>query len=176
MLALTCATTVDDVVSADGSAGCLIASHAVYTDEALAAEYGVILPPEETAEWVCQSAVAEAGRTYTGARLRAIQKCRNDLLAGKALFLDRAHTREITDVAVCPSEYTTNAKISRAGRQVRRRIAAAREPACTDDVVGNIAACTATVDGLVTLNGDGGCLITSHAEVVAKLLTAEYGQ
>jgi uncharacterized repeat protein (TIGR01451 family) len=171
-----CATTLDGLVSADGSAGCLVDADATGVDEALVAEYGVTLTRAQTAERACQAAIANAGGQYMTARLTAIRGCRTALLSGKHLFADKGHTSPITDVSACATEYGANASIDRAASRARATVASMRHPACTDAILTTIAPCATTVDSLVTPTGDGGCLLDSHAQVVTELLSAQYGQ
>jgi cysteine-rich repeat protein len=111
----------------------------------------------------CQDAVAKAGLGYATARLKAIQKCRSLVNAGK---LTNA-------LEACPAETKTAAAIAKAGMKARTAVAGGRKPKCTDALLGVLGTCADGVDALVAPNGTSGCLLTSHD--ADDLLDAEYG-
>lgn len=119
----------------------------------------------------CQGAIGKAGRKYVNGRLKLLQKCRNRLNKGAALFQDKAKTVAITERSECPNEHKTAAKLAKARKVVRKLIAAK----CTDALVGALATCGETVDELVSPDATAGCLIETHDAGVAALLAAQYG-
>lgn len=110
----------------------------------------------------CQKAIARAGATFFGKKLKAIQKCRDAINKGKLSITPDA----------CAAEGKTARMIAKAGVKARRLV----ERACTDTWLGGLTACASTVDGLVTPAGDAGCLITTHEAAVDSALAAEYGR
>ncbi len=119
----------------------------------------------------CQEAIGKAGGTYTKGRLKSLQKCRNKLNNGKALFADQAKTVAITDRSQCSNELKTAAKLAKAGEKAQRLIA----DKCTDALVGALTSCGETVAELVSANGTTGCLLEEHDAAVDALLTTQYG-
>jgi len=119
-------------------------------------------PEPSTEEVKCQKVIGIAGRVYANKALKAIQKCRNNIFAGK--------------VAIAPGDCRTGDtktvdKIAKAGVKMRAKI----ETKCTDPMVATLGLCAATLEGLVTAPGDGGCLLTSHDTAVDMMIEAEFG-
>jgi len=121
--------------------------------------------------WKCQEAIAKAGGKYAQTRLKHLQKCRNLMDRGIALFQDKDKTVAVTDRAECPSEFRTAGKLAKAGEKARKLVAAG----CTDTLAGALATCGDTVDEVVSSDGTSGCLIETHDAGVDALLTAQYG-
>jgi cysteine-rich repeat protein len=119
----------------------------------------------------CQEAIGPAGQKYATERLKNLQRCRNRLNRGAALFQDRAGTLAITDRSECPSEFRTARNLATTRARVRNVIAGK----CTDALVGALAICGKTVDEIVSPDGTAGCLIETHDASVATMLTAQYG-
>jgi cysteine-rich repeat protein len=119
----------------------------------------------------CQEAIGKAGGRYVQARLRNLQRCRNLLNRGAALFQDQGKTVAVTNRSECPSEFGIAGRLTNVGEKARRLVAAR----CTDTLVGAIAACGDTVDEIVSSDGTSGCLVETHDAGVDGLLKAEYG-
>lgn len=169
----TCAATVDGLVDASGSAGCLIDGA---DDEAgvwLAAAYGATIPVEQAERRRCQEVIGKAGLKYFGTALKSVQACRNGLQNGKDLYYDADKSLPLWDPSDCPAEYRTSTKIVRAGDKLRAAVA----DRCSDFLVAALVSlCASTVDGLVDAEGVGGCLVDSATASVATLVAAQYGQ
>lgn len=123
--------------------------------------YPAPVPPTKD-EQKCQKVVGVAGRVYATKTLKAVQKCRNDIFAGK--------------LAIAPSDcragdQKTADKIAKAGLKMRAKL----ETKCTDAMVATLGLCGATIESLVAATGDGGCLLTSHDTAVDLLVEAEFG-
>jgi hypothetical protein len=104
-----CAPSVAGLVAADGQAGCLLSATLLLADE-----YGEVLQPAQRAARTCQEAIATAGQRYASRRLETVQGCRNGLVKGQALFLDRARTLPVTSVQECAAESGARQQIARA--------------------------------------------------------------
>jgi cysteine-rich repeat protein len=138
--------TCDDGGTADGdgcSAGCAL----------------------EDAGLACQLAILKAGRKYASARLAALTTCRSAFAAGKALSISNA--RE------CATETAAAKRIARAAGALRNAIAGGNRPKCTDALVVALGTCADTVDGLVSPDATGGCLLTEHEAGVGTILDSE---
>jgi hypothetical protein len=166
-----CDITVDAVISADGTMGCLPATAIAASDALIEAQYGRALDASESGENSCQAAVASAGSSYATARSKALRGCRNDLNKGTALFTDEAETNPVTDPAQCASEVGAASDIVKAGEKMRSKV----EGSCSDPLVSSLSStCGSTVDGLVNVAGTGGCLVSSGNSAVSALLDAAY--
>ena len=164
-----CADTVEGVI------GCLVETHAAGLDAIIAQEYGRPLSRgDDPALQRSQTGIAKGAYRYVTRALRAIQNCRNVLDRGKRMYFDSAQQQPLTDPADCPNSYGAQTIIVAAGLLARNAIAGGSPPACTDDLVSALGLCAATVDGLVTPDGTGGCLITGHQAQVDALIQAEY--
>ena len=164
-----CADTVDGLVS------CLVETHVASTNAMIAQEYGRPLSAgDDKALQTCQGAIVKAGLRYATRALASIQKCRDVMDLGKRMYFDSAQQQPLTDPADCPNSYAARTPIVGAGQYARAMIAGGSPPRCTDDLVSALGLCAATVDGLVTPDGTGGCLITGHQAQVDALIQAEY--
>jgi hypothetical protein len=78
-------------------------------------------------------------------RLKYLQRCRNLLNQGAALFQDRDRTLAIADRSECPVELKTASRLAKSRAKARELVAAR----CSDTLVGAFAACGETVDEIV---------------------------
>jgi len=160
-----CADTVDGLVS------CLVETHAAGVNALIAQEYGRPLSAgDDKALQKCQRAIARAGLNYVAKVLPSIEKCRDVMDRGKRMYFDSSSQQPLADPADCPNSYAVWSRIVTTGQSARGTISAA----CTDDLVSALGLCATTVDGLVTPDGTGGCLITGHQAQVDALIQAEY--
>jgi cysteine-rich repeat protein len=168
-----CAQTLDGVIDATATAGCVPATHAALADTLIDAQFGRDLGAGEEAESDCQAGIAKAGLNHVKARASALRSCRNALNKGKELFTDAAGTLPVTDPAQCSSEYKTSVKLTRAGLTLRGKIA--DSGACSDMSVASLAtACATTVDGLVNPAGTGGCLVNAAVAAADSVIDSAY--
>jgi cysteine-rich repeat protein len=148
-------------------------------DPGEACEDGNMLPGDgcdengqlEKIGWKCQEAIGKGGQKYAQERLRQLQKCRNLLNKGDALFQDEDETLAIADRSECPTEFKTADKLAKTRSKVRKLLARK----CTDALVAALDTCGDTVADLVSPDATSGCLIETHDAGVADLLTAQYG-
>jgi hypothetical protein len=89
------------------------------------------------------------------------------LLAGKTLSVASARD--------CPSETTVARKITKGAAQARKAIASGAKPRCTDELVGMIKTCGATVDALMSADATQGCVRTAGDASVGALLGELFG-
>jgi cysteine-rich repeat protein len=115
----------------------------------------------------CQAAIAKAGLRLVSGTLAAIQKCRTALAQGKIL--------SVSDPALCATETAAAKTIAKARAQARKYIAGGKKPKCTNATVALLDACGETVDELIGIDAQTGCLLTEHDAAVATALDAEYG-
>ncbi len=168
-----CASTVDGVIDALGTSGCLLTTQAAVVDTLIDGEYGRALNSTETTQYVCQTTIANAGRVYAKTRLNALRVCRNDLNKGKPRFSDKLKTMAIHDPALCVTEYGVAGKIAKAGQALRNVIA--KPTKCTDALVLNLAStCANTIDGLANATGTAGCLVTDSSSAADTLIDSAY--
>ncbi len=168
-----CASTVDGVVAALGTSGCLLTTQTAVVDTLIDGEYERALNSTETTQYVCQTTIANAGRVYAKKRLSALRICRNDLNKGKLRFADKLKTMAIHDPALCVTEYGVAGKIAKAGQALRNAIA--KPTKCTDALVLNLAStCANTIDGLVDATGTAGCLVTDSNGAADTLIDSAY--
>ena len=170
-----CANTVDGLINPDESTGCLIEAHATATAALVAQEYPALTTTDPTLA-LCQRAIAIAGAGYVTHATMHISTCRNLLNRNIKLFFDEAETQRLMDPADCPSEFRTNLRNVGSG-QTAYAIIAGQEPYphnCTDALVASLGLCAATIDGLVSPDGIGGCLLAGHLAQVNALIQAEY--
>lgn len=120
----------------------------------------------------CRRAIAKAGFTFASTDLSLLQRCRDALNQGVALFTDEAGLNPLAGPQDCPSEFNTVAAATRAGQKARALVVRS----CTDTSLAGLTACASTVDDLITDTGDGGCLIDSHRAAVETLVEAQYGR
>jgi len=160
-----CADTVDGLVS------CLEETHAAGVNALIAQEYGRPLSAgDDKVLQKCQRAIARAGLNYVAKVLPSIEKCRDVMDRGKRMYFDSSSQQPLADPADCPNSYAVRTRIVTTGQSACGTISAA----CTDDLVSALGLCATTVDGLVTPDGTGGCLITGHQAQVDALIQAEY--
>lgn len=120
----------------------------------------------------CRRAIAKAGSTYASASMSLLQRCRDTLNSGIALFTDAAGTLPLAGPQDCPSEFHTAAGVTIAAQKARALVARS----CTDAIVSTLTACASTVDGLVSPAADAGCLIESHRTAVESVVDQQYGR
>lgn len=131
-------------------------------DEDCALERGVVK---------CQEALAKAGRAYAEGRMKAVQKCRNQLNKGKTLFLADDPATAIQTADDCSREERTVSSVERSASKARATILRK----CDDTIAGLLAACAPTVDGLVAADLASGCLLDTHASAVDGFVGEQYG-
>lgn len=166
-----CAATLDGLVAAGGESGCLVDTHVAATDALVADQYGDVVPPTQRDLRRCQEFIAKSGLKYARLGIAMLQSCRNQMNRGKEQFLDQARTQRLMDPAACANELRTARKRQRAQVQLRAAVA----KACTDALAGTLAStCASTVDGLVTADAAGGCLVAGHDAAVTAMLEAQY--
>jgi cysteine-rich repeat protein len=119
----------------------------------------------------CQESIAKSGRQYFDARLKSLQRCRNDLNKGKILYFDAAKSIPIAGPDDCGLEYVTISRTAKAAGKARASVAGR----CTDSLTAQLFACASTVDGLVSPDTTGGCVLTTHAGAAALMIDDEYG-
>lgn len=166
-----CAATVEGLVTADGSGGCLVASHDAAVDQMVDDEYGRRLDAVESGLRKCQEAIAKLAGKYADAREKSVASCRKKLLGGGALWFDDERTLPLFDPADCGSEAGAVRKLAAAGSSLRSK--AESSGGCSDAALASLAtACATTLDGLATPAGDAGCIVTGHDAAVDALLAA----
>lgn len=69
-----------------------------------------------------------------------------------------------------PHQFLHGASIAKAGAKARKLVAAK----CSDELL-SFDSCAQSVDSIVSVAGDAGCLLDSHNTAVADMLAAEYG-
>ncbi len=131
-------------------------------DEDCALERGVLK---------CQEALAKAGRAYAEGRMKAMQKCRNQLNKGKTLFLADDPATAIQTADECSREDRTVSSLERNASKARATI----ERKCDDTTAGLLSACAPTVEGLVAADLVSGCLLETHAPAVDGFVDDQYG-
>jgi len=109
----------------------------------------------------CQRAIARAGSVYAKTVLKALQGCRDEVQQGLLT----------TPPAECAIEPVTAGVIARQGVRARARILGT----CSDAELAMLNACAAAVDGLITADGLGGCLISTHRQAIDIMIDAQYG-
>lgn len=170
-LMTACSRTVDGLVNATGDDGCIIDTHLDEVDSAIEALYGPSLAPEQSDLARCQSSIGKAGYIHLTKTLKAHQKCRSSFTKGKALYRDSAKTEPLAHSAGCTEEYKTARMIAKAGAKARKLVGGSK---CSDALVGQLDACASTVDGLVSPDGSGGCLIEDQRAAVTTMLRKQY--
>jgi hypothetical protein len=118
----------------------------------------------------CQEAIARAGLDLIKQRMRSVQRCRKALNDGTALFHADGAT-PLFDPADCGDEERASRTLSKAVDKARTRLSRS----CTDFLVGELASCGETVDGLVGPGGDTGCLLDSHVDGADDMIDDQYG-
>lgn len=170
-----CASTVDALLDPSAAAGCLLGTHDAAVAALGDAAFGRALMESEKAERTCQSVIAKSARGYAAARLKSLQKCRNTLNKGKALFLDAGKTAPITDPEQCANEHKTLLRLAKDAGKTRAAIAKPGGEKCTDALVASLATtCAATVDGLISPDATAGCLLDAAIGAVDALIEAAY--
>ena len=169
-----CATTIDGLIGTDGTTGCLLTTHAAANEILIDDAYGIDLTGLE-ANYDdlrrCQEGIAKASRKFLLAQMKRLQKCRKSLDNGKLLYFDADETMPLTNPVDCASESRTAEALAKARMKVRTAL----EGSCTDDLVAGLGgACAATVDGMVAIDGNSGCLIDGHQAQADDLIAAEY--
>jgi hypothetical protein len=77
----------------------------------------------------------------------------------------------IAGPANCAQEYRTASRSADAAQRARASIA----DKCTDILTAQLAACAATVDGMISSDATNGCLLATHAAAVASMIDDQYG-
>ncbi len=167
----TCAMTVDELVNATGDGGCIVDTHLDEIDAAIEALYGPSLAPEQSDLARCQARIGKAGYIYLTKTLKAHQKCRSSYTKGKELYRNADKTGPLSNSGACTGEYKTARMLAKAGTKARKLVGGSK---CSDLLVGQLDACASTVDGLVSPDGQSGCLIEDHAEAVNLMLRKQY--
>lgn len=166
-----CATTIDGLIATDPGDGCIVASHDAAIETVLADQFGGIVPVQEGERRSCQEAIARNGLKLLAGGLKSLQSCRNQYGKGRKLFRDDEKLLPVGDASQCPEESRTAKKLARAGEQLRKGIVRR----CTDAHVAALGGtCATTVDGLVSADGAGGCLVDGAAEFADALLAEQY--
>jgi hypothetical protein len=147
----TCGNSIEELVSADGTGGCLRDSQLGLADDMTNAAYGVA--PTTEAAHTCQLAIARAGLTYVTKALKAEQKCRDRVNDGRALFLDAGDTQSLSSSADCSNEWDTQRSITKLALAARTKIG---KSSCDAATLGALQTCAATVDGLINPAGTAG--------------------
>lgn len=108
----------------------------------------------------CQLAIAKAARNYVRGTLQALQKCQAQRDKGALV------------VASCINESKTQGSIASAQLKVRKTI----EKDCTSNMLPALGACADSLDSLVSVDGNSGCLITGHRAAIDKMIFDQFGQ
>jgi len=153
----TCGNSIDELIAADGTTGCLRNTQLDAADDLTNAAYGA--PTTTDATRKCQRGIARAGLTYATKALKAEQACRNAVNDGDELYVDEAEAKRLSSSADCNNEAGTNAAITKLALTARAKIA---KSACDATTLTALQMCASTVDGLVDADGTGGCLIRTH--------------
>lgn len=169
-----CAATIDGLVDASATAGCLLSTHAGAIAAMIDGEYGAGLSglePQYNDLRRCQEQIAKAGRTFAATRVKQVQTCRNKLNRGQLAYFDAAKTAPLINPASCADENKAATRIAKAGAKARALVAGR----CSDALIAGLAGvCGATVDGTVGAGGDSGCLIDGHELQTDVVLDAQY--
>lgn len=169
-----CASTVDGLISATGTSGCMLIENDAVVDGWIDDQFGRLLDPAEKAEYACQARIANAAGRYVKVRTGVLQKCRNALATGKTPYADKAKTLPIVDPAQCFAEVKASAALTKAGVKLRQAIAGSGR--CSDPLAASLAtACATTIDELVNESGDGGCLVVGLGTGVDRSIATGYG-
>jgi hypothetical protein len=151
---LSCAATVDELISPDATTGCVIDAGDTMSDALASNAYGAPLTGGPADAIVCQPAIGTAGRRTVASVLSALNTCR---------------TGGTPTVDQCVTDSAFIAAVKNAGSAARSRI----KGKCTPTALVEVGPCATTLDGLVTPTFDGGCLLTTHrdeSEVLAATL------
>lgn len=153
----TCGDSIEGLVSADLTSGCLRDSQLDAADDLTNAAYGAPTTTEATRK--CQRGIARAGLGYVTKALKADQTCRNRVNESRALYLDEDETQWLSSTADCANEWDTKRAIVKLGQKARLTIG---KSDCDPATLGALQMCATTLDGLVNAGGTGGCLIRTH--------------
>jgi len=155
----TDADPADGFTLADVKA-CMWTSHESAADNLIESEYGTTAGPlRDSGVFACQHALGKNMAKFTGARLKALQACRNAILAGKLSASDP----ELCATAYAPTASAITKATSKAVDSILAR--------CADAQVAALDICdpnAGTVVGAVT------CLLARHASTVDNLVAYEY--
>jgi cysteine-rich repeat protein/parallel beta-helix repeat protein len=169
-----CAATVDGLVGPGAASGCLLSTHAAAVDVMIDDQYGNQLTGMEASFSElrrCQENIAKAGRSYSVARVKQLQSCRNRLNRGKLLYFDDAGSMPLINPNDCDGEASSAGRIAKAATRARGLL----EDRCTDILLAQLpGACAATVDALINPAADGGCLVDGHALQTGAIIDALY--
>ncbi|HVM96022.1 MAG TPA: DUF4215 domain-containing protein [Candidatus Acidoferrales bacterium] len=169
----SCSQQLDGIVNPAATTGCLPILETTIIDSLIDDEYGRALTSTDTAENVCQLAIANAGRAFVKKRVNALRACRDKLNKLKPLFLDKAKTMPITDPAQCPTEYNTATKLANAAKALRTAVSNPKK--CSDTLIGSLTStCANTIDGLVDASATTGCLLTEGISAADSVIDVAY--
>lgn len=115
----TCGDTIEELVAADGTTGCLRQSLLEAADDMTNAAYGA--PPTTPDTRTCQRGIARAGLTYVTKALKAEQRCRNRV-NDRPLYLDEDKTPSLSSSADCSNEWDAQHAIAKLGQKARAQI------------------------------------------------------
>jgi hypothetical protein len=133
---------------------CMATSHELAVDKLFAIQYNTN-STLDTATFYCQRELAKDARRYIGAKLEAIQKCRNDLEKGKLTGILGSD---------CASETKTAARIAKAESRLRAGI----QSRCNDTMIQTIGICSnpdcAASCGTCTEVCAENCILATHGK------------
>ena len=137
---------------------CLVDTHEAAVDEMIDIEYGTTTGGLTQEQQKCQSEIAKSAGKFLVAKLKLIQKCRNDLNKGK-----------LTGFAAenCASEPKTAEKIAKETAKVQDKIAGK----CTDAIInGTCTGCSQPLDvcnpNATTVAQVQSCIVQTHGDEV----------
>jgi hypothetical protein len=154
-----CADTVDGLVAADGTSGCVLAQVDLAVDAAYAAEFTKRSDPDARA---CRDTVAAASARFARSLLVVASICRDRIDMGALVALPTE----------CPA---ADGALQRHVEVARRRLRTRLEVACDPAALPSAGACAASLDGLAVAGADAGCLVVAHRDAVAALLAGVLG-
>ena len=161
-----CAPTLGGLASAT-EPGCLFESTDDVVDGLLSVEYGHLLDGRDVRLRRCQTAIAKAGRMYLSRTVHAVAGCIERFYRHRAMYLDGEGNQPLDDPRDCDHESRVARPLARAGRKARKVVVGR----CDDGVIQQLGVCAPTVDGIVSADGTGGCLIESHRNAVDSMLS-----
>jgi hypothetical protein len=164
-----CGTDRDALIGKSGD-GCLATTSVAAVRSMVAARRS---GPPASDPRSCQRRLDDAMTRYGLGRHRRLVRCRDRILRG-AVLRD-ADGVPLASPADCEREADVARDLARLGRETRKRIARACSPATLAglDLCGDLE--SPTLDALVSADGTGGCLVSSHRAAVRRLLAEELG-
>lgn len=137
---VSCGATLDELISGDGTSGCLVDIDDAVDEDLMDVAYAAELVGPSSAEKSCQTAIGTAGRRVFGAALGAVVDCRS---------------RGPLSAADCAGDEVLEATIAAAAIGNRSRISSN----CPGAVLAAVNSCAATLDGFLSPDGTSGCLV-----------------